>query len=156
MRFSLAQAPDIAHLPAQPQAVAAARLPADDRAIARALGVARQFGEAAGLGPDGTQQLAIVVEEWLANLVEHGELAPGSLIVMRLEREPACVRMTVTDAGVFFDPRDAILDGPRPERGGGAGLALIRAWSRVVAYARRGGRNRLELEVSVARGVPGR
>jgi serine/threonine-protein kinase RsbW len=56
------------------------------------------------------------------------------------------VRLTVSDAGRPFDPRAAAFDGPGPE-GGGVGLALIADFSRIVAYARRAGRNRLVLEV---------
>jgi hypothetical protein len=40
-----------------------------------------------------------------------------------------------------------VFGGPNLERGGGAGLELIRAWCRIAAYARRGGRNRLVLEM---------
>ena len=117
--------------------------------MARALGVARRFCEQASVGADGADRLAIIVEEWVINVVEHGGLSPESRIALRLTREPACVRLTVTDAGTFFDPRTAAFEGPNLDRGGGAGLELIRHWSRIVDYARRAGRNRLELEMPV-------
>ncbi len=117
--------------------------------MARALGVARRFCEEASVGADGADRLAIIVEEWVINVVEHGGLSPGSRIALRLTREAACVRLTVTDAGTFFDPRTVAFEGPNLERGGGAGLELIRHWSRIVDSARRARRNRLELELPV-------
>jgi anti-sigma regulatory factor (Ser/Thr protein kinase) len=118
--------------------------------VARALGVARRFCEGAGVGPDCADRLAVIVEEWVVNIVEHGQPRPGSRIALSLVREPACVRLVVTDAGAFFDPRDAVFEGPNLERGGGAGLELIRHWSRITDYGRRAGRNRLVLEMPVA------
>jgi serine/threonine-protein kinase RsbW len=81
--------------------------------------------------------------EWVANIVEHGGVAPGSLAVLRLERAEDGVRLSVSDGGVAFDPRKAEHMGPNLERGGGAGIALIRGWSEIEAYDRRGGRNRV-------------
>ncbi|MBL8770854.1 MAG: ATP-binding protein [Phenylobacterium sp.] len=127
-----------------------ARLPADPSAVARALGVARRFSEAAGLGSMCADKLAIIVEEWIANIIEHGAPPAGSHIGVSLVREPGLVRLTITDAGAFFDPRTAAFAGPDLERGGGAGLELIRAWSRIAAYGRRAGRNRIVLELPVA------
>jgi serine/threonine-protein kinase RsbW len=117
--------------------------------VARALGVARRFAQAAGLEPGCADKLAVVVEEWVANLVEHGALPPGGRIGLILAREPGLIRVTVTDAGCAFDPRAAVFEGPNLERGGGVGLELVRAWSRVAAYGRRAGRNRLVLEMTV-------
>ncbi|MBU2307957.1 MAG: ATP-binding protein [Alphaproteobacteria bacterium] len=111
------------------------------------MGVARAFVAQSGLGRDAAERLAIIVEEWVANLVEHGEPPPGSRIGLRLAQADDLVRITVTDAGRTFDPRDADFEGPNLERGGGAGLELMRAWSRVAAYGRRAGRNRLVLEM---------
>lgn len=125
-----------------------ARLAADSGAVGRALGVSRAFVEQCGLGRDPAERLAIVVEEWVANVVEHGGPPAGSHIGLRLALGPGIVRITVTDAGCAFDPREApAFEGPDLERGGGAGLELMRAWSRVVAYGCRGGRNRLVLEL---------
>lgn len=139
----------IAQLPTQSQspAVVHARLPAEPAAVGRALGVARGFVAQAGLDRDAAERLAIVVEEWIANLVEHGEIPPGSRIGLRLARAELGVRITVTDAGRAFDPRRAVRTGPDLDRGGGAGLELMRAWSQVLTYGRRARRNRLVLEM---------
>lgn len=124
-----------------------AHLPSDRRAVSRALVVTRTFVAVANLARDPAERLTIVVEEWVSNVVEHGTPPPGSRIALRLEHADDHVRLTVSDAGQVFDPRDARAEGPNLERGGGAGLELMRAWSRVAAYRRRRGRNRLVLEV---------
>ena len=113
--------------------------------MAAALAAARRFSEAEGLSVATADRLAIVVEEWVANVVEHGRPPEGSLIGLRLQKDGERVRMTFTDAGVAFDPRAAEDQGPNLQRGGGAGLALIRSWAEIEAYRRRGGRNRLVL-----------
>jgi serine/threonine-protein kinase RsbW len=94
---------------------------------------------------DAADQLAVIVEEWAANIVEHSRASPGSLIVLRLERVGDAARLTFTDAGVAFDPRTLEDAGPNLERGGGAGIALIRTWCEIETYERRRGRNRLVL-----------
>ncbi len=68
---------------------------------------------------------------------------------MSLTRTPAHVVFTCSDAGTYYDPREAVFEGPNLERGGGVGLELIRAWSRIVSYRRRAGRNRLVLEMPI-------
>jgi serine/threonine-protein kinase RsbW len=127
-----------------------ARLAAERGAVSCALEAARRFATGAGLERDAAERLAIIVEEWTANLVEHGALPAGRRIVLRLERLGDLIRLTVTDPGRPFDPRDAAFEGPNLERGGGAGLELIRAWSRIADYRRRAGRNRLVLEMALA------
>jgi serine/threonine-protein kinase RsbW len=115
--------------------------------VARALELARGFCTAHGLERGAAERLAIIVEEWVANVLEHGDAPAHSRIVVSLACRADEVRLTFSDAGRAFDPRDAGFTGPDAERGGGAGLELIRAWSRVVAYARRGGRNRVILDM---------
>lgn len=102
------------------------------------------------VGDDTADKLAIVVEEWLVNVVEHGAVQPGSRIAMRLERGQDLLRLTFSDAGQPFDPREVVFEGPNMERGGGAGLALIQAWCRIADYRRRAGRNRVVLEMPLA------
>lgn len=149
MRASLKHGSVIAQLSAlsQSQAVVHARLAAQPGAVAGALAVVRAFVQQADLGRDPAERLAIIVEEWIANVVEHGEPPPGSRIGVRLFQRADLIRITITDAGGAFDPRDATFEGPNVDRGGGVGLELMRAWSRVSAYGRRAGRNRLVLEM---------
>ena len=123
------------------------RLPCDRHGVRRGLAAAAAFALDAAIGDDAADKLAIIVEEWLVNVVEHGG-GPGR-IAMRLERRDGCVRMMFSDTGQPFDPRAVVFEGPNAERGGGAGLALIKAWSRIAGYSRRGGRNRVVLEMAV-------
>jgi serine/threonine-protein kinase RsbW len=132
----------------EPESVA--RLPADAGAVSRALEVARAFALRSELGSTASDHLAMVVEEWVANIVEHGDPRAGSRIGLRLQRADRLVRLSFSDAGRPFDPREAARAGPNTERGGGAGLALIHSWCRITAYARRAGRNRLVLEMPLA------
>jgi serine/threonine-protein kinase RsbW len=113
--------------------------------VAAAIAFARRFAETARLSQDAADQLVVIVEEWAANIVEHSGAAPTSLIALRLETAGEAVRIAFTDAGVAFDPRTAEDGGPNLDRGGGAGIALIRSWCEIEAYERRRGRNRLVL-----------
>jgi serine/threonine-protein kinase RsbW len=122
-----------------------ARLRPGAGAVARALIATRRFAHAHHMSQPTADRLAVIVEEWVANIVEHGRPRAGSLIGLRLERALGGVRIAITDAGIAFDPRDAQDKGPNLERGGGAGIALIRSWAEIEAYSRRGGRNRLAL-----------
>ncbi|HEY3948553.1 ATP-binding protein [Phenylobacterium sp.] len=122
------------------------RLAVGPGAAGRALVVARAFAAAADLGEAAADQLAVVVEECVVNIVEHGRPASRTRVVVRLSMAAAgCVRLAFSDAGVAFDPRAAATAEPNLERGGGAGLALIKAWCEIEAYERRAGRNRLVL-----------
>ena len=143
--FEISQFP-----PASAPRSSVVRLPCDRHGVRRGLATAMLFAGREALADEAADKLAIVVEEWLINVVEHGEAAPDSRIALRLERLDDVVRLTVSDAGQAFDPREVEFEGPNMERGGGAGLALIQAWSRVAAYTRRAGRNRLVLEMPLA------
>lgn len=123
---------------------------ADAAAVAAALRVARGFAAEAGLEQAAGDRLAVVVEEWVANVVEHGGPQTGARIVLRLRLAAGVVRLSVSDAGWPFDPRTAAFDGPNRERGGGAGLALIASFCRIASYARSAGRNRLVLEMPLS------
>jgi anti-sigma regulatory factor (Ser/Thr protein kinase) len=122
-----------------------ARLAVGARTVARAIAFTRAFARAAALPLESADRLVVIVEEWVANIVEHGRAPAGSLVVLRLERVGGRVRLGFSDAGVAFDLRSAEDTGPNLERGGGAGIALIRSWSEVESYERRAGRNRLVL-----------
>lgn len=123
------------------------RVVATPAGVIRALRAVRAFAGRCAL-PDGqTDRLALVVDEWLANALEHGRPPAASRLVLSLAREAACVRLVVTDAGVAFDPRLAAFDGPDLERGGGVGLELVRAWAEIEDYRRHRGRNRVWLRI---------
>jgi anti-sigma regulatory factor (Ser/Thr protein kinase) len=125
----------------------AARPRADAGAARRAIRLARDFAQAHGLDAAFADRLAIVVEEWTLNAVEHGAPPSASRIMLRLERLGNGVRVTISDGGAPFDPRGARFEGPNPERGGGVGLALVMAWTHIASYRRRGGRNFVVLDL---------
>ena len=112
--------------------------------------MARAFARRAALAEPAADRLAIVVEEWIVNVVEHGAAPAGSRIGLRLEHDAGTVRLILSDAGRPFDPRTAAFAGPDLDRGGGVGLELVRAWVTVADYRRRAGRNRLVLEMPLA------
>lgn len=99
-----------------------------------------------GLSEHDRNRLAVLIEELLANLFEHGG-APTVMLRARLQQ--GHVLLVVEDSGVPFDPRSADLDGPVPERGGGAGLALVRAWCETLDYRVEPSVNRFELRYTL-------
>jgi anti-sigma regulatory factor (Ser/Thr protein kinase) len=118
-------------------------------AVGEAAAAARAFGNAAGIGPDLTARLSIIVEELVANLIDHAALSPGASIRLELALVDNAVRLILDDPGAAFDPRAASLcAGLPPARGGGAGLAMIRAWSQIESYASADGRNTLVLRLT--------
>lgn len=128
----------------------AVRLEVNAHAVAGALAAADAWLRRANADEDLRARLSIIVEELVINIVEHGRTPPGDVIGLTLRTDPEGVRLTLTDGGDPFDLRDAVRgdDVMPPERGGGAGIALVLAWSRIAGYVRANGRNRLELVVA--------
>lgn len=123
-------------------------VPAGPRAAAAALAAAREFLDGSGCDADMRAHLAIIVEELVLNIVEHGMAPDGDVIEIGFASSERGVRLTIVDGGAHFDPRSAPQPGERPpERGGGAGLALVHAWADILSYERRDGRNHLLLDV---------
>lgn len=121
---------------------------AGPEAVAKALAALREFLVIAPCGTDVGARLAIVVEELLLNIVEHGLPPIGDPIHLTFTRMPRGIRLAIIDGGAYFDPRSAEVPGDLPpERGGGAGIALIRTWADILSYERRDGRNRLLVEL---------
>jgi len=120
-------------------------------AIHAATEAARAFAAGESLARDDAAHLCIVIEELVTNLLDHGGVGPDQDIELALRHDAGSIAIILTDPGTPFDPRTAILpDGPNAERGGGAGLDLVRAWTQIVRYASRDGRNRLELVLPIS------
>ena len=115
------------------------------QAIALAAGAARHFGEALGLAENDIARLCIVVEELVSNLYDHGGMADADEVELTLVGKPDGIGLILVDTGVPFDPWQAPMPTETPERGGGAGIGLVRAWAQLVDYRTSEGRNRLEL-----------
>lgn len=112
--------------------------------IVEVIGAARAFGRSCSLADEDLVRLCIIVEELIANLHDHGGLTDRDEVELTLVAEPAYIHVTIVDPGKAFDPRTAP-NSSQPERGGGAGLALVRAWAEIISYEVTGAGNRLEL-----------
>ena len=120
-------------------------------AVTKASSAARRFGEAQWLTEDEVARLCIIVEELVTNLYDHGGVGHGDAVKLSLASEPGGIRIIIEDKGAPFDPRQ-----PRQkkdeitERGGGAGIDIVRSWAVITAYETSGSGNRLELVMPLA------
>lgn len=122
-----------------------------ETALRESVEAARLFGIDTGLAAADAARLAIVVEELVVNLVDHGGMDPADAIELGLSRGPdGVIALVLIDEGAVFDPRTSDADAAIPERGGGAGLNLVRAWATIVDYRSEGGRNRTEVSIPPA------
>jgi anti-sigma regulatory factor (Ser/Thr protein kinase) len=115
-----------------------------DDMLADAVALARNFAQKAGLASDDQARLCILVEELVANLADHGTPGPNPPRLLLLRRADA-VQLSLADSGTPFDPRLVSGEPEQRERGGGAGLAIVRAWADIVNYSSTAGVNRLEV-----------
>jgi anti-sigma regulatory factor (Ser/Thr protein kinase) len=104
-------------------------------ALAPALAAATGFASQAGLDPIARHRLAIVVEELIANLGDHAARGRDFAFTLALEHAASGLWLVLEDDCPAFDPRHAApIEMPNAERGGGGGLALVRAWCEIVTY----------------------
>ena len=118
-------------------------------AVTQASTAARVFGEAQWLTEDECARLCIIIEELVANLYDHGGLSDTDMVELSFASEPGGIRIVIVDPGAPFDPRSAPTESNRPDRGGGAGIDIVRAWAQFVDYAVTPDGNRLELLLPV-------
>jgi anti-sigma regulatory factor (Ser/Thr protein kinase) len=122
--------------------------------LSGAVELARDFAATHGLEAGDAARLCILVEELVANLSDHGTPGPTpprlSLLI-----EAAAIRIRLVDSGKPFDPRRAAVQSPHQERGGGAGLAIVRAWAEIEDYRSDRNGNRLEIRFPLGRGAGG-
>lgn len=119
-------------------------------AVTQASDAARAFAEAQWLAEDETARLCIVIEELVANLYDHGGVGVDQPVTLVLASEPRAIRLTLSDPGRPFDPRQPRPETELPERGGGAGIDIVRAWAVLVDYSATPEGNRLELLLPLA------
>ena len=119
-------------------------------AVTQASSAARAFGEAQWLSEDEVARLCIIIEELLANLYDHGGVGHGDVVKLSLASEPGGIRIIVEDKGAPFDPRQPRQKSDRPDRGGGAGIDIVRSWAVITAYEATETGNRLELILPLA------
>ncbi len=119
-------------------------------AIVVGTGAAREFAKAQGLAEADRARLCLIVEELLANLYEHGGVTEVDRVELHLAAMPEGIAIDLTDPGQPFDPERQGADGPVSKRGAGAGVRLVRSWTRHIAYESAAGRNRLAILMPLA------
>ena len=115
------------------------------RRSAEASEAARAFGKAQWLAEDELARLCIVIEELVANLYDHGGVTQEDEVELSLISDPEGIRVIIIDPGVPFDPWEMPQRADMPERGGGAGIDIVRAWAQFIDYGVTDQGNRLEL-----------
>jgi len=118
-------------------------------AISQASDAARAFGISQWLTDEELARLCIVVEELVANLYDHGGLTEQDNVELSLVVDPKGIRVSMIDLGAPFDPWTASRKVVRPERGGGVGIDIIRAWAHFISYRTSTEGNRLEFLLPV-------
>ena len=116
-------------------------------AIEDATLAARDFAQNSGIEEANASRLAIVVEELVANLYDHGGLKTDDQIVLELSLTESEILLTLGDPGMPFDLRLADLDQPAKAGSGGAGLRLVTTWATHAEYQTSGGQNLLSLRL---------
>ncbi|MEK6636559.1 MAG: ATP-binding protein [Pseudomonadota bacterium] len=131
-----------------PRLIASATFCLDWQAVSLALDLLEGFLDGQAVGDDVRARLAIIVEELIANIVEHSQSPIDQPIALMFARSGAEFTLELGDGGMAFDPCAPVVAGQAPdERGGGAGLALVQSWASKMTYSRAGGRNTLKLVV---------
>lgn len=118
-------------------------------AVHEATLAARDFAGTGRIDQADAVRLAIIIEELVTNLYDHGGLSAEDVFELELRATDADIRLVLVDPGRPFDPARAVPD-RSTSRGGGAGLKLIQAWAAHIDYRSTGGRNRLELLLPVS------
>ena len=107
-----------------------------------------QFAGEQALPATTTRRLAIIVEEIVTNVLCHASDGRDIALTLRLHHGEDGLFVTLEDDSIPFDPRSAPLrELPNPDRGGGVGLALVKAWTKIVSYDCEGRQNRLVLQL---------
>lgn len=126
---------------------------ADAAAVAAVEAVVEAFTLDNDLGPRAEHTLSLVVEELVANVVNHGFRGgePGQMTV-RLSVDAESVAGEIVDEGAAFDPSEAPppdLDAEIEDRHvGGLGVHLVRKLTRSFEYRRVDGRNVSRFEIA--------
>lgn len=112
-------------------------------AIHDATKAARDFAEDAGIQGVDLSRLAIVVEELVTNLYDHGGLEADDEFEIEFSASDAEMNLIITDHGSAFDPNALPRTSAVPSRGGGAGLRLLKDWATRTEYQTSASQNRL-------------
>jgi sigma-B regulation protein RsbU (phosphoserine phosphatase) len=117
--------------------------------VARGYQSVQAFLSREGAPQDAIQDVALAVEEVLANLVRHGYPGIEGPIAIQVTIDAVAVKVEVRDSGFHFDPRTAHLphlEVPLDERAtGNLGIHLVKSAIDRIAYQRDGAENLLTL-----------
>ena len=117
-------------------------------AVGQALAAARAFAEQQWLTGEESARLSVIVEELVTNLYDHAGLTGDHELSLSLSVEPDGLHLVLIDPSSPFDPRSAPR-GDKKDRGGGAGIDIVRAWAEIVDYRETADGNRLEVVMPV-------
>jgi serine/threonine-protein kinase RsbW len=132
-----------------PRLTASANFCLDWQTVSRALDLLEGFLDGQNVDDNISARIAIIVEELVANIVEHSGSPADQQISLILERSSTGIIIQLSDSGMAFDPCVRVQPGRSlPERGGGAGLALVQSWASAMSYSRTDGRNTLKLVIT--------
>ena len=117
--------------------------------LGHAIAAADAFSEAGRLSAGDAARLAVIVEELVANLFDHGGLATAGVATLSLDRAGDIIELALSDPCPPFDPRTAERSAAHDARGGGAGIDLVRAWAEFLDYRSDDDGNRLVLRIKL-------
>ena len=117
-------------------------------AVGQALAAARSFAADQWLTEEETARLCIIIEELVTNLYDHGGLTADHELDLVYEVQSDGLHLIIVDPSPPFDPRSAP-GGKRSDRGGGAGIDIVRAWAEIIDYQETREGNRLEVLMPV-------
>ena len=125
---------------------------AGSTALGDAVAATRRYASDLRLGARDEARLCIIIEELVTNMIEHGGIGLKQPIAIEYALTDASVTLVIENQGPAFDPRRHSDGNDIPDRGGGAGLRLVAAWSEIVSYDSAGANNRLELRIPLSDG----
>ena len=117
-------------------------------AVALAGAAAQTFAQEQWLADDESARLSIIAEELVANLYDHAGVTASDEVHLSFKSDPDGIHVVITDRSAPFDPRTATRK-EQVERGGGAGIEIVRAWAEIVDYQSSPDGNRLEVVMPV-------
>lgn len=97
----------------------------------------------------GAPRLAIIVEELVTNLYDHGNLGDEDAFEIVLSSDGNELRLLLIAAGPRFNPWLPRLPTQPSPSGAGAGLKLVKAWSSRLEHEHAEGANRLALTLPI-------
>jgi len=118
--------------------------------VHESVAAAHAFADDASFDQATRSRLAIVVEELVTNLYDHGGLAPDEVFQLDLSVDANQVRLALTAPGERFDPTLPTGQSPSSAVGAGAGLKLVKAWSTQFEHDYADGRNCLVAILPIA------